>query len=156
MYIGRPLSNGCALDNTTTDLRSHVPWLYKETPIETWNLLSKILTIMLLQCTENNTQGDYSLVLVGSQVIRPRVRFTVLGWSYEILGWVLLLDPTVYHDLWYLDTLVRFIYSYPIYLHTWLGVSVFSIFSWLQYYIYYITVGSSGSRCSRWIQGIPR
>ena len=31
MYIGRPLLNDCALDNTNTDLSSDVLYVYRET-----------------------------------------------------------------------------------------------------------------------------
>ena len=31
-YIGRPLSNGCALDRTSMDFSSHVPCVYRDTP----------------------------------------------------------------------------------------------------------------------------
>ena len=66
---------------------------------------------MSLQYIENNTSGDYSFVLVGSQVIQSRVKFTLLGWSSKISGQVLLFDHMVYSDMWWLNTPMTFLYS---------------------------------------------
>ena len=60
MYIGRPLVNGCALDNTTTDLSSHVPCVYRETPLGYLIYLRKSLWPSFLEpYTENIIWGDY-------------------------------------------------------------------------------------------------
>ena len=54
-----PLLNGCALDNTNTDLSSHVPCVYRETLLGFPKPSKKILMAVLLeQYTENNTRGD--------------------------------------------------------------------------------------------------
>ena len=96
---GKPLSKGCALDNISTDLSSHVPCIYRETPWNPETNQVNHLTILLSQCTENTTQGDFPHVLKGSRVVQPRVQSILLGWSSKILGQVLLLDPTVYGGL---------------------------------------------------------
>ena len=52
--------NGCALDSTTTDLSSHVPRLYQETPLGYLIYLRKALWPSCLEpYTENNIRGDY-------------------------------------------------------------------------------------------------
>ena len=52
--------NGCALDNTTTDLSSHVPCVYQETPLGyPDHLIKKLWSSCVDQYTENNIQGDY-------------------------------------------------------------------------------------------------
>ena len=52
--------NGCALDNTTTDLISHVPCVYQETPLGYPVHMRKTLWPYCLEkYTENNIQGDY-------------------------------------------------------------------------------------------------
>ena len=60
LYIKRPLVNGYALDNTTTDLSSHVPCVYWETPLGYLIHLRKSLCPSCLEpYTENNIQRDY-------------------------------------------------------------------------------------------------
>ena len=60
LYIGRPLVNGCALDITTIDLSSHVPCVYRETPLGYLIYLRKSLWSSYLEpYTENSIQGDY-------------------------------------------------------------------------------------------------
>ena len=52
--------NSCALDNTTTDLSSHVPCVYRETPLGYPDHLRKsIWPSYVEQYTENNIQRDY-------------------------------------------------------------------------------------------------
>ena len=52
--------NGCALDITTTDLSSHVPCVYRETPLGYLIFLRKSLWLSCLEpYTKNNIQGDY-------------------------------------------------------------------------------------------------
>ena len=41
VYFQGASLNGYTLDNASTDLSSHVPWVYQETLIDTWNHLSK-------------------------------------------------------------------------------------------------------------------
>ena len=60
LYIGRPLVYGYALDNTTTNLISHVPWVYWETPLGYLIHLRKSLWPSCSEpYTKNNIQGDY-------------------------------------------------------------------------------------------------
>ena len=55
-----PLVYGYALDNTTTDLSSHVPCVYRETPLGYLIYLRKSLWPSFLEpYTENNIRGDY-------------------------------------------------------------------------------------------------
>ena len=55
-----PLVDGCALDNTTTDLSSHVSCVYQETPLGYLIYLRKALWLSRLDpYTENNIRGDY-------------------------------------------------------------------------------------------------
>ena len=52
--------NGYALDNTTTDLSSHVPCVCRETPLGYLIHLRKSLWSSFLEpYTENKIQGDY-------------------------------------------------------------------------------------------------
>ena len=60
LYIGRPLVNNCALDNTTTNLSSHVPCVYQETPLGFLVQLRKTIWLSCLEkYTKNNIWGDY-------------------------------------------------------------------------------------------------
>ena len=47
-YIGNPLSNCCALKNTTMDLSSYIPCVYRDTPLATWNQLSKLFNSLVV------------------------------------------------------------------------------------------------------------
>ena len=52
--------NGYALNNTTTDLSSHVPCVYQETPLGYLIYLRKALWSSCLEpYNENNILGDY-------------------------------------------------------------------------------------------------
>ena len=52
--------NDYALDNTTTDLSSHVPCVYQETPVGYLIYLRKALWPSCLEpYTKKNIQGDY-------------------------------------------------------------------------------------------------
>ena len=52
--------NGCALDITTTDLNSHVPCVYWETPLGCLIYLRKALWLSCLEpYTENKIWGYY-------------------------------------------------------------------------------------------------
>ena len=60
LYIRRPLVYGYALYNTTTDSSSHIPWVYRETPLGYLIHLRKSLWPSCLEpYTENNIWGDY-------------------------------------------------------------------------------------------------
>ena len=60
VYIRRPLVYGYALDNTTTDLSSHVPCVYRETPLGYLIYLRKALWPSCLDpYTKNSIWGDY-------------------------------------------------------------------------------------------------
>ena len=60
LYIGRPLVYGYGLDSTTINLSSHVPWVYRETPLGYLIYLRKSLwTSCVEQYTKNNILGDY-------------------------------------------------------------------------------------------------
>ena len=114
VYSWGPFSYGYTLDSTSTDLRPHVPWVYREPPFRTLNFWENISTILLKQNTENSTRVDYSHILVGSQIIQP-----MDGWS-SLVG--ALKDWAKYFcwTLWYIvlcvqpDTHVRFLYFYQI------------------------------------------
>ena len=52
--------NGCALDNITTDLSSHIPCVYRETPLGYLIYLRKTLWPSCLEpYTKKSIQGDY-------------------------------------------------------------------------------------------------
>ena len=64
-YIGRPLSNNCALDNTTTEWSSHVPCVYRETLLGILRPCEHSpLTVLSSQYTKNNIWGDYYTCIV--------------------------------------------------------------------------------------------
>ena len=52
--------NGCALDNNTIDLSSHLPCIYQETPLGYPIYMRKSLWSSCVdKYAENNIQGDY-------------------------------------------------------------------------------------------------
>ena len=57
-YIGRPLSDGCAWENTNMDLSSHVPWVYWETLLGTCNQLRKSTCLFCWRNTMRKSLGD--------------------------------------------------------------------------------------------------
>ena len=82
--------NGYALDSTTTNLRSHVPCVYWETPLGFLVQLRKTLwSSYLEQYIENNIQGDYYThaleVYHKFHVLNnPGERQTILNPSYHL------------------------------------------------------------------------
>ena len=52
--------DGCALDNTTTDLSTHLPCVYRETTLGYLIHMRKALWLSYLEpYTKNNIRGDY-------------------------------------------------------------------------------------------------
>ena len=93
LYIGGPLSNGCALDNTTMDLSSHVPCVYREA------------LLGFMRPYDKNPFGHLIGAIHREQHLGRLLRTCHLG--SQLFRWgtvdpprrVLLLDPAVYCEL---------------------------------------------------------
>ena len=72
VYFWGPYLNSYTLDSASTDLISHVPCIYRETLIGTWNHLSKPFDHLVEAIHREQHSRSYSHVLVGIRVIRPR------------------------------------------------------------------------------------